>query len=203
MNAAALNEAVKTHYPMDQFIGIWWAGHDGDLKQVGEKGKGYRSISWSVPVPDAPLMQDVKKYVIDAGKSKIDQGQGEADWVFYQRGLMISLMLVEGIKEAQEHFDAKVPSAEQVRWGLENINLDEARLKELGADGMLVPFKTTCADHAGHGGAWMLQWDGTKFVKASDQLQADRDEIIPLEQEKAKEYAEANKPWPMNDECKM
>ena len=54
MNAGALTEAVKTKFPMDKFIGIWWSGHDGDMKSVGEAGKGYRSISWSVPVSDAP-----------------------------------------------------------------------------------------------------------------------------------------------------
>ena len=48
MNAGAITEAVKTRYPMNQFVGIWWSGHDGDLKLVGEKGKGYRALSWSL-----------------------------------------------------------------------------------------------------------------------------------------------------------
>ena len=26
MNAGAINEAVKTKFPMDKFIGIWWSG---------------------------------------------------------------------------------------------------------------------------------------------------------------------------------
>lgn len=201
MNAGAASEAVKTHFPMDHFIGIWWSGHDGDMKTVGEGGKGYKSISWSVPVSDAPVMQDIKKYVLDAKVNTI--GEGEFDWVFYQRGVLISMFLTEGIKTAQEHFNAKVITPEQLRWGLENLNFDEARIKALGADGMIAPFKTTCADHAGHAGGWILQWDGSKFVKASDLLTADRDAIVPLEQAKAKEYAEANKPWPTNDECKM
>jgi branched-chain amino acid transport system substrate-binding protein len=36
MNAGAITEAVKTKYPMNQFVGIWWSGLDGDLKLVGE-----------------------------------------------------------------------------------------------------------------------------------------------------------------------
>jgi branched-chain amino acid transport system substrate-binding protein len=201
MNAGAVSEAVKTHFPMDHFIGIWWSGHDGDMKTVGEAGKGYKSISWSVPVSDAPVMQDIKKYVLDAKVNTI--GDGEFDWVFYQRGVLISMFLTEGIKTAQEHFNAKVITPTQLRWGLENLNFDEARIKALGAEGMIAPFKTTCANHAGHGGGWILQWDGAKFTKASDLLTADRDAITPLEQAKAKEYAEANKPWPINEECKM
>ena len=26
MNAGALTEAVKTKFPMDKFVGIWWSG---------------------------------------------------------------------------------------------------------------------------------------------------------------------------------
>ncbi|MEM6740781.1 MAG: ABC transporter substrate-binding protein, partial [Pseudomonadota bacterium] len=56
MNAGAIQEAVKTRYPMDQFIGVWWASQDADLALVGEDGTGYRAISWSKPMPDAPIM---------------------------------------------------------------------------------------------------------------------------------------------------
>ncbi|MGN6465813.1 MAG: ABC transporter substrate-binding protein [Rhizobiaceae bacterium] len=201
MNAGAVSEAVKTHFPMDHFIGIWWSGHDGDMNTVGEAGKGYKSISWSVPVSNSPVMQDIKKYVLDPKKQEI--GDGEFDWVFYQRGVLISMFLTEGIKAAQEHFNAKVISPEQLRWGLENLNFDEARIKSLGAEGMIAPFKTSCGNHAGHGGGWILQWNGKTFEKASDLLTADREAITPLEQAEAQKYAEANKPWPINEECKM
>ncbi len=92
---------------------------------------------------------------------------------------------------------------EQLRWGLENVNLDEARLKELGAEGMMGAMKTTCANHTGNAGAWMVEWDGTKFVSSGEMLTADRSEIDPLVMQKAKEYADANQPWGLNDECKM
>ena len=203
MNAGAITEAVKTRYPMNQFVGIWWSGHDGDLKLVGEEGKGYRSISWSFPDPSAKVMQDIKTHVVDAGKSLIDQANGEFDWVFYQRGVMISMMLVEGIRAAQDEYDTKVVNAEQLRWGLENLKIDEAKLEELGMTGMIPPFSTSCADHTGHSGGWMLEWDGAKFVKVSDLLSADRGAIDALVETEAKKYAEANAPWPTNEECKM
>jgi branched-chain amino acid transport system substrate-binding protein len=201
MNAGALTEAAKTKFPMDKFIGIWWSAHDGDMKSVGEAGKGYRAISWSVPVADAPVMQDIKKHVIDKGQSLA--GEGEFDWVFYQRGVLISMFTVEAIKAAQANFDTKVVNAEQLRWGFENLKLDDAKLAELGMTGMVAPFSTSCADHTGHAGAWMLEWDGAKFVKVSDLLKADQGVIGPLVEAEAKKYAEANAPWPMNDECKM
>lgn len=199
MNAGALTEAVKTKFPMDKFVGIWWSGHDGDLLPLGEAAKGYRSISWSVPSADAPVMADLKKHVYDAGKS--DAKAEETNWVFYQRGLLISAMLVEAVKNAQGHFNAKKVDAEQVRWGLENLKFDDAKIAELGLKDMIVPFETTCANHTGHGGAWMLEWDGAKFNKVSDRLAADAATVSALEAAKAKEYADANAPWPVA-ECK-
>lgn len=201
MNAGAITEAVKTKYPMDQFIGVWWSGSDDDLLTVGDAGKGYKSISWSQPQPDSQIMADIRKHVIDAGNSLMDDPAVDQGKVFYQRGILISMILVEAIKEAQEEFGTKSVTAEQVRWGLENLNFSEERLAELGATGMIPPFKTSCSNHTGHSGGWVLQWDGSKFVPVSDLLEADADAISPLIAEKAKEYADANAPWPMNEAC--
>ena len=201
MNAGALTEAVKTKFPMDKFVGIWWSGSDADLKAVGDAGKGYRSISWSFPVSDSKTMQDIKTHVIDKGQSL--SAAGEFDYVFYQRGVVISMFAVEAMKAAQAHFNTKVVTPEQLRWGFENLKLDDAKLAEIGFTGMVPPFSTSCADHSGHSGGWMLQWDGAKFVKASDLIKPEKDMIEPLAIAEAKKYADANAPWPMNDECKM
>ena len=111
-------------------------------------------------------------------------------------GGLLSAIMVEAATAAQKKFDTKMLDAEQFRWGLENVNFTEARLKEIGLDGMVVPFSTSCKDHTGHGGGWILEWDGAKFVKASDTIvQADRATIDELAKVKAKEYADANQPW--------
>lgn len=199
MNAAAIAEAVKTRYPMNQFIGVWWAGHTDDLQLVGEAGKGYRSISWSLPNPDAPVMAAIREHVIDAGKSLASAE--ETGEVFYARGIVISAILAEGIRVAQEMHGTPQITAAQLRDGLENLNFTQERIDELGLTGMMAPFSTSCANHTGHSGAWILEWDGTQFVQASDLLQADQAVIEPLVAEKAAEYAAANAPWPMNEAC--
>ncbi|MDU8942663.1 ABC transporter substrate-binding protein [Ovoidimarina sediminis] len=199
MNAGAITEAVKTRYPMDQFIGVWWSGHSDDLQLVGEDGKGYRAISWSLPNAEAPVMAAIKEHVADAGDSLADaEEMGE---VFYGRGVVISAILAEGIRVAQEMHGASEISAAQLRDGLANLNFTEARIDELGLTGMMAPFATSCADHTGHSGGWMIEWDGSQFVQASDLLKADRAAIEPLEAEKAAEYAAANAPWPVNEAC--
>ena len=199
MNAGAITEAVKTRYPMDQFIGVWWAGHDADLRQVGADGAGYRSISWSQPQNDSGVMQAINEHVVAAGDSLASDE--ERSGVFYQRGVVMSMMLAEAIGIAQAEFGVAEISPSQLRWGLENLNLTDERLAELGATGMVPPFSTSCANHTGHSGGWMLQWDGEKFVQASDHLKPDLEAINPLIEAAAARYAEENAPWPMNDAC--
>jgi len=199
MNAGAITEAVKTRYPMDQFIGVWWASHTDDLQLVGADGTGYRAISWSQPQNDAQVMADIQQYVVDTGKSLASEE--ERSEVFYQRGLVISMILAEAVRTAQEMHGVADITPAQLRDGLANLDITEERLEELGMTGMVPPFSTNCANHTGHSGAWMLQWDGEKFVQASDLLQADRSVIDPLQEEKAAEYAAANAPWPVDESC--
>jgi len=199
MNAGAITEAVKTRFPMDKFIGVWWSGHDADLDVVGEAGKGYKSVSWSFPNADAPVIADIKKHVIDAGLS--DTNETEMAGVFYNRGLVISAILAEGIASAQAEFGTGEINAEQLRWGLENMQFTEARISELGLDGMLPPFSTTCANHTGHSGGWMLEWDGKQFVKTTDLLMPNVEGFTDLATEKATAYATENAPWPVNEAC--
>lgn len=135
MNAGAITEAVKTKFPMENMIGVWWAGHDADLKLVGDDGKGYKSISWSFPNPDAPVMKQVKEMVFDKGMSQ--SNEEEMQGVFYGRGLVMSMILAEAIQGAQENFGTAEISATQLRWGLENLDITEARLEELGMAGMV------------------------------------------------------------------
>jgi len=51
-----------------------------------------------------------------------------------------------------------------VRWGLENLDVNGARQKALGAFGMFPTVKTSCDDHEGSGAVKVQQWDGRKWV---------------------------------------
>ncbi len=199
MNAAAITEAVKTRFPMEQFVSVWWGAHEPDLNLVGEQGKGYRALSWNFVDSDSTLMQDVKRYVVDAGKSQLNQQAGEFDSTAYQRGILMSVMLAEAVRAAQDHAGTPNITKEDLRWGMENIQLTEERIAELGIGEMIAPFSTSCTNHTGHASAWMVEWDGSKFVKASDLLTADRAVIDPLVEKAAADYAAANQPWTMNE----
>ena len=49
----------------------------------------------------------------------------------------------------------------------ESLNIDAARLKEMGMEGFAGPVKLTCQDHNGHQPTFVQRFDGTKFVKVS------------------------------------
>jgi branched-chain amino acid transport system substrate-binding protein len=84
-------------------------------------------------------------------------------------------------------------TGEQARWGYENLNLTQAKLDGLGFKGVMRPVSTSCADHMGSAWARVHTWDGSKFVWASDWLQADEQIIKPLVKASADKYAAEKK----------
>ncbi|MDZ5695799.1 ABC transporter substrate-binding protein [Chelativorans sp. M5D2P16] len=202
MNAGAIAGALETGYPMDRIIGIWSSVDAAALQRFGDAAAGYRAVTWNRPDAGAPLLRDIRNHVVAPGKSLADAAGGEPESVFYQRGLIMSALAVEAILAAQEHFEERLPGPEQVRWGLENIAMDAGRLEALGLTGMVAPFETRCADHTGHGGGWMLRWNGNAFVVASDLLEADRSVLAPLERQSAEPFAKTGVTQPEGDACR-
>src|SRR5262245_25152553 len=41
MNSTAVKQAVATGYPREKMYGVWWAGSEPDVKDVGDGAKGY------------------------------------------------------------------------------------------------------------------------------------------------------------------
>ncbi len=198
MNPTAVKEAVKANFPMDKFVSIWWPG-DGDLSSAGDGAKGFRELNWHGAGADYPAFADIKKLVVDPGKSQA--AAGEFGSVLYDHGVYNSMLIAEGIAQAQKITGKKVVTGEDVRRGMENINLDGARIKEIGMTGFVTPFKLTCADHNSHGATFVQQWDGAKWVKTTDAVAPDSALVQPLIEEAAKTYAEKNAGWPQRSEA--
>ena len=104
-----------------------------------------------------------------------------------------AMLSVESIRTAQKKFGNKPLTGEQVRWGIENLDLSEARMKELGFEGMLRAIKVTCADHEGTRYGRIQTWDGEKWTITSDWYQSDDAVLKPMVEEAAKKYAEEKK----------
>ena len=187
MNSTALKEAQATGYPRDKMYGVWWAGAEPDVKDVGEGAKGYNALNLNSSGQQPKVIQDILKYVHDKG-----QGTGPRDevgTVLYTRGVIIQMLGVEAVRRAQERYGkGKVMSGEQVRWGLENLALDQKRLDALGFAGVLRPISTSCADHMGSTWARIQTWDGTKWGFTTDFMQADEQIIKPMVKVAADKY---------------
>ncbi|MFO1250306.1 ABC transporter substrate-binding protein [Inhella sp.] len=193
MNTAALKEAQATGFPRDKMYGVWWAGAEPDVKDVGEGAKGYHALTMQHGVhPDAKVVQDILAKVHAKG-----QGTGPKDevgQVLYMRGLISAMLAVEGVKRAQERFGkGKVMTGEQTRWGLENLALDQKKLDALGFAGVMRPVSTSCQDHMGSAWARVHTWDGKKWVFSSDWLQADEAILKPMVKQAADKYAAEKK----------
>ena len=189
MNSTALKEAQATGYPRENMYGVWWAGAEPDVKDVGMGAKGYNAIMMQ---HGAEPNSDVAKEVLSKLHAK-GQGTGpkeEVGQVLYMRGLTAAMFAVEGVRAAQERFGkGKVMTGEQARWGYENLNLTQAKLDALGFKGVMRPISTSCKDHMGAAWARVHTWDGTKFVWTSDWLQGDSQIIDPMVKAAADKYA--------------
>ncbi len=192
MNSTALKEAQATGYPREKMYGVWWAGAEPDVKDVGEGAKGYNALNLNTSGQDPKVIKDILKYVHDKG-----QGTGPKDEVgsvLYTRGLIIQMLGVEAVRRAQERFGkGKVMTSEQVRWGLENLALDQKKLDGLGFAGMLRPISTSCQDHMGSTWVRVHTWDGHKWNFSSDWYQADEQILKPMVKAAADKYAQEKK----------
>ena len=187
MNSTALKEAQATGYPRDKMYGVWWAGAEPDTRDVGDGAKGYNALALNTSGTQPKVIQDILKYVHAKG-----QGTGPKDEVgsvLYTRGVIIQVLSIEAVRRAQERFGkGKVMTGEQVRWGLENLALDQKRLDALGLAGVMRPISTSCADHMGSSWARVQTWDGAKWNMNSDWYQADEQILKPMVKAGAEKY---------------
>jgi len=187
MNSTALKEAQATGYPRDKMYGVWWAGAEPDVKDVGEGAKGYNALALNTAGTQPKVIQDILKLVHDKG-----QGTGPKDEVgsvLYTRGVIIQALSIEAVRRAQERFGkGKVMTGEQVRWGLENLSLDDKKLAALGLTGVIRPVSTSCADHMGSTWARVETWDGAKWNVGADWYQADEQILKPMVKAGADKY---------------
>jgi branched-chain amino acid transport system substrate-binding protein len=115
---------------------------------------------------------------------------------------MINAMFAtEAVRTAQDKLGKKPLTGEQVRWGLENLDLTGDKLAKLGFAGLIKPLKVTCANHTGIATARVFQWDGKAWNFVSDWIDSDQKLVRPMIEAAAKKYA-TEKKLP-SDSCKV
>ena len=190
MNQVAIKEAAAINYPMDHFVGNWWSGSDADVIPAGAGSKGYKSAAFHQPGAKFRVFDDIVQYVYKGDTLKAQKNNiGE---VLYNRAVLNAMFGAEAVRTAQGKFGNKAMTGEQVRWGLENLNITDKRLSHLGMEGFTRPVKVSCADHEGGGPILIQQWDGQQWKIVSDWIPTMRDVVRPMIEKTAAAYAKEN-----------
>jgi branched-chain amino acid transport system substrate-binding protein len=190
MNQVAVKEAAAINYPMDHFVGNWWSGSDADVVPAGDGSIGYKSAAFHGAGANWPVHQAIIDNVYGGDAAKA--GENKIGEVLYNRAVVNAMFGVEAIRTAQAKYGNKPLTGEEVRWGLENLDITEARLEELGMKDMLLPLKISCIDHETSGPIIIQQWDGKKWNIVSDWVPTMRDVVRPMVEAAAADYAQEN-----------
>ncbi|KAG8148740.1 ABC transporter permease [Burkholderia catarinensis] len=188
MNPVALKSAQKVGYPADHVIGNIWSNSEEDVRPAGDAAKGFVSITTHPSGAGYPVLQAINQYVIKPGNGNL-KDPARFGTVYYNLGVVNGILNVEAVRVAQRKYGNKPLTGEQVRWGFEHLNLDDARLGQLGALGLVQPLRLSCSDHEGGGAVRFQQWDGRKWNVISGWVQADRALLRPIIEKSALAYA--------------
>jgi branched-chain amino acid transport system substrate-binding protein len=189
MNPTAIKAAQRAGYARDKIIGVWWAGAEEDTIPAGDAAKGYIAAAFNVSGTNYPVIQDIMKHVYGKGKGEMDD-KSRIGSAYYNRGVVFSIITSEAVRKAQERFGKGKPmTGEQVRWGLENLSINDAYLKKLGATGFMQPLNVSCMDHEGGGAVKFQQWDGKQWKVLTDWIPSDQKLVRPMIEASAAQYA--------------
>ena len=192
MNQVAVQEAANIRFPMENFIGIWWSGSENDVLPAGDAATGYKALTFHGVGSDFPVFDDIKKYVVDAGKAA---GAGDqVGSVLYNRGLYAAVLAAEAAKKAQEiHGTAEITPA-MMRDGMEALEMSEAKMTELGLPNFGPEFDVSCDNHGGSALVGVTQWDASAktWSLISDFKPTDGEVIGALISEDSEAFASEN-----------
>ncbi len=187
MNPTAIREAARNRFPREKMVGVWWAGSEEDVLPAGKAAVGYIAAGFHASGKDFPIHDDIMEFVYPRGKGNLSITRLGS--IYYNRGLVFGILSAEGIRTAQGKFGNRPLTGEEIRWGLENLNITPERLKEMGVAGLLPSFKLSCRDHEGGGAVRFQQWDGEKWNSISDWIQTDQSIVRPMIEASAAKYA--------------
>jgi branched-chain amino acid transport system substrate-binding protein len=193
MNPTAIQEAANIRFPMENFIGVWWSGSEGDVLPAGDGANGYKSLAMHNTGSDFPIYADLKKHVYDKG---LAAGDGTSSGqVLYNRGLYAAMLATEAARLEQKMSGKANISPADMRDAMEAFSINEAQMASLGLPNFAPSFSVSCENHGGPGLAAIQQWDAKakKWTMISDFIKTDAEVINALIAEDSAAYAAENK----------
>ncbi|MEM1161555.1 MAG: ABC transporter substrate-binding protein [Pseudomonadota bacterium] len=192
MNQVAVQEAANIRFPMENFIGIWWSGSENDVLPAGDAANGYKALTFHGVGSEFPIFEDIQTHVVDKG---LAAGAGDQiGTVLYNRGLYAAMLAAEAAKNAQDIHGTDEITPAMMRDGMEQLEITEARMTELGLPGFGPSFSVSCDNHGGPGLIGMTQWDASakEWTLISEFANTDVEVIQPLIEADSAAYADEN-----------
>ena len=183
-----LREAARIGFPSDHVIGVWWCGSEEDVIPAGKAANGYITTNFHAVGRDIPVIQEI----FDQVYSKLGVGNlssTRVGSVYYNRGVATAVIITETLRLAQSKFGVGPIGGVEMQWAFEHLNITAARIKELGAEGLVPPLKLSCTDHEGGGAVNFQQWDGDKWVKIADGIEPMNELVRNMVEAEAAKYA--------------
>ena len=159
---------------------------------AGAGADGYKALTFHNLGDDYPLYDDLKQYVVDAGKAA---GAGDQlGTALYNRGLYAAMLAAEAAKTAQEIHGTKDITPAMMRDGMEALVIDEAKMEALGLPNFGPEFSVSCENHGGDGRGAVAQWDAEagQWNMITDYIDTDQEVIGALIEEDSSAYASEN-----------
>ena len=172
MNPTALKEASRVGFPATKIVGVWWSGAEEDVIPAGKAAVGYVAAGFhpsgaGFPGHPGDPRQGARgrqgPHLAAARRARSTttaaSSRGSSPW-----------------RRSATRRASSAPSrspARRIRWGIESLDVTEARIEELGAEGLMSPLKVSCADHEGGGAVKFLEWTGSR-VEGGHRLDRDR-----------------------------
>ncbi len=183
-------EMKKVGFPIEKFIGTLWCGSEEDIAPAADLATGYVAANYHGVGRNYPVIQEIIEKVQKPGQGNIEMDR--VGTVAYNRGVLTGIVIAEAFRHAIN--DAGMPlTGEKVRDGFRKVKLDKARLKELGAEGLMPELAYSATNHGGVDPQLFQQWDGKTWKTVSDWVPPYEDVVWAQIKTSAAKYREEMK----------
>jgi branched-chain amino acid transport system substrate-binding protein len=180
----ALSEAIRNGLPMDRVSSSVWLS-ESDMDVVGRAAaKGAMKVEPCVGGREPKVIKDILAEVVSKGKGS--GPEGKVGTGYYNYGVQMAAMMVEGVRKAAEKAPNGPVSGPWLNEGLRSIS-------NFTAEGLLPPTTITKEDHQGGGMGRIAQWDGDKFVPVTDWFSANQEVVWQEIRKNSEEFKKSGK----------
>ena len=163
----SIKEFRKNGFPLDKVVSLVWGAGEDDMQAAGwDTAQGYLGMQFAGVGQNFPVIQEIIQMYKDEGQ-EVPEYVG---WVYYNRGVLVAALMIEGVRLAIQHHGLPV-TGEKVKLGYEQI-------KDFTLGGFLPPLNVSPNDHEGGGWVRIYQTKGQQLVPYTDWFRGYRDIVL-------------------------